>query len=315
MGVTDYGITPAGSSYSYDAAEMGAYANISKFAIQSSSPGDCLDSRSNHCMTFQENTIATGIEIKNSPGEYWAQDVAEVAKDGSCASPCVSGDYSVTWLDNIWNFSGGGYHLATADVQGNLTGGCSSSGVGKVGGDEYWYCVGPTDYGLTLPFSTWAMTGTGPNANAYYGGCTSSTDSCIQFWGAIFEGTSEPYYGWFDQVEFKAGKTGGGTPRFYVANATSPDGLPYDAEWVIAGPGGGAAATLGSAKVTLDSEYNTGAGSTMNSTGTWHHIKHAWSSGYDTAESVSNVLIQDDHGRRFIASASKGTENPRTSLW
>jgi hypothetical protein len=314
-GVTDYGVTPAGKSYSYNATTMGAFADISVFKIGAATGGGCIDANAVSCMTFQENTIVNGIEIKNQKGQYWAQDVPEVALDGKCSAPCVSNDYSVTWEDNIWNFSSGSSILNSAHMTGNLNGACSTSGVFKSGTQDYYACVGPTDYGLTLPFTIWAMTGTGPNANKFYGGCSTTKSSCIQFWGAIFEGNTEPFSGWFDQVDFSAGSLGGGDPVFHIANAPSPYGTPYDAEWVMGGPGGGSSVKMTSTDAILQSEYNTGAGSTSSSPGTWNNVQHAWSSGDDTAETATNVVMVGYSGIRYLASAAKGTANPGTSLW
>jgi thermopsin len=315
MGVTDYGITPTGTSYSYTAATMGAYADISVLKIGTATGGGCLDPDATHCLTLQENSIATGVMDKNNKGQYWTQDVPEVALDGSCSSPCVSGDYSVTWLDNIWNFSSPAVYLNAATVTGNGQGACSSSGVSASGSDFYYYCVGPTDYGLTLPFTVWAMTSVGPNANSFYGPCVGVTDSCVGFWGAIYEGATEPYHGWFDSVAFTAGSHGAGTPMFKVANTTTPLGLPYDAEWVMGGPGGGSAVAVTNSNVMLQSEFNTGAGSSSTASGTWMNVKHAWSSGYDTAEAVTNVYLNGFFGNRYLATATKGANNPQTSLW
>lgn len=316
MGETDYGITPTGTSYTYNAATMGAYADVSVLKIGAATGGGCLDIHAVHCMTIQQNSVVNGVMVQNQRGQYWAQDVPEVSLDGVCSAPCVSHAYSVTWLDNIWNFTGTSSTLNAANMAGNLTGKCSSSAVGVAGTQNYWYCVGPTDYGLTLPFTIWALTSVGPNANAFYGGCPGTPDSCIQFWGAIFEGSTEPYFGWFDQVDFTAGTLGGGHPMIHVANASTPYGLPYDAEWVMGGPGGGSAAAVTNSNVMMQSEYNTGVGSVAGSNpGTWQNVRHAWSSGADTAEAVSNVYMVNYFGARHLASATKGPDNSGTSLW
>jgi hypothetical protein len=315
MGVSDYGIGPTGTSYSYTAATMAAYADVSVLKIGAANGGGCIDPYATSCMTIQENSIAYGVMDKNNRGEYWTQNVPEVALDGSCSSPCVTGDYSVSWLDNIWNFTNTAVYLNSATVTGDLQSHCSSGGVASSGSDYYYYCAGPVDYGLTLPFTIWAMTGVGPNSNSYYGPCTTSTNSCVDFWGAIFEGNTEPYYGWYDQVEFTAGSHGGGTPLFKVANSTTGLGLPFDAEWVMGGPGGGSSVKVTNSNVAMQSEWNTGVGSTGTATGTWTNVKHAWSSGYDTAESVSNVYMFNYFGVRYLAAATRGADNTQTNLW
>jgi thermopsin len=315
MGVTDYGISPTGASTSYTAATMEAYADVSVLKIGNATGGGCLDPSATHCLTIQENSIANGVADENNKGQYWAQNVPEVGLDGSCSSPCVAGDYSVTWLDNIWNFTSTASYLNPATTVGNGQGACSVSGVGTAGKLNYYACVGPTDYGLTLPFTIWAMTSVGPNANAYYGPCVGATHSCIAFWGAIFEGATESYFGWYDSVAFTAGSHGAGAPVFRIANATTPFGLPYDAEWVMGGPGGGSSVKVTNSNVELQSQFNTGAGSGGTATGTWMNVKHAWSSGEDTAEAVTNVDMQSYFGNRYLATATRGANNPLTSLW
>jgi thermopsin len=313
MGVTDYGITPTGTSYSYTAAVMGAYADVSVLKIGTAVGGGCLDPHATACMTVQENTIATGVADENNKGQYWAQNVPEVALDGSCTSPCVTGHYSVTWLDNVWNFTSTKSYLNPSTTVGNGSRACSYSGIGTSGGLNYYACVGPTDYGLTLPFTIWAMTTVGPNANTAYGPCVGVAYSCIAYWGAIFEGSTEPYFGWYDSVAFTAGSNGAGTPVFKISNTLTSFGLPYDAEWVMGGPGGGASVKVTNSNVEMQSEYNLGAPGA--STGTWLNVKHAWSSGTDTAEAVTNVYLQSFFGNRYLATATKGTNNPQTSLW
>ncbi|MCI4326080.1 MAG: thermopsin [Thermoplasmata archaeon] len=315
MGVTDYGITPTGTSYGYTAATMSAYADVSVLKIGAATGGGCLDPDATGCLTIQENSIANGVADQNNKGQYWTQNVPEVALDGSCSSPCVTGDYSVTWLDNIWNFSSTASYLNPATTIGNGQSACSSWGVGTAGTLNYYACVGPTDYGLTLPFTIWAMTSVGPNTNAYYGPCVGASHSCVAFWGAIFEGATESYYGWYDSIAFTAGSHGAGSPTFRIGNATTPFGLPYDAEWVMGGPGGGSSVKVTNSNVMLQSEFNTGVGSSGTATGTWMNVKHAWSSGEDTAESVTNVDMQSYFGSRYLATATKGTNNPHTSLW
>jgi hypothetical protein len=304
MGITDYGVAPSGTSYAYTANAVESFADISSLTVSTSNGASCLDSNAANCMGFQSNWVTQGVKVHNHAGVYWTQDVAQVAYDSSCSSPCVSGTYSVTWLDNIWNFSHAGCTPLTGqgcmnsgDLTGNGQSKCSSTG----GVPYYYYCVGATIYDLTFPITLWTYmsvgtTGSGPSSSDVY------------FYGAILKGNSYIYGTYYDSVVFASGSRGGGTPKFAVKNASNPFGLPYDGEWDICGPSGGASVTLSSLAAILESyHYVSGTG--------WVNIKHAWSSGYDTAETVSSVNIYAFSGFRNVGSAAFGTENPQTNLW
>jgi hypothetical protein len=312
MGVVDYGVKPSLVTYSYNTTAVEGFADVSSLTVSSGGSG-CLDSHASYCMGFQSNWIDTGVYVKNHHRTYWTQDVAQVGYDSSCSSPCVSKAYSVTWLDNIWNFSYSGICptgkglgcMNSGDLTGNGKGACSSSG----GAPTFYYCVGPTVYGLTMPFTIWTFMSTGPGS-VVYGPCGSvTTSSCVDFYGAIIENNSFVYGAYYDSVSFTAGSLGGGHPVWLVKSANSPFGLPYDAEWVMCGPSSGASITLGSASVLMENEYYS------STSGGFISVKHAWSSGADTAESVKNANLYAFSGFRDVGSAVAGTENPQTSLW
>ena len=69
MGVTDYGITPTGTSYGYTAATMSAYADVSVLKIGAATGGGCLDPDATGCLTIQENSIANGVADQNNKGQ------------------------------------------------------------------------------------------------------------------------------------------------------------------------------------------------------------------------------------------------------
>src|SRR5579871_3395032 len=107
MGITDYGVNPSGGSYSYLASDVESFVDIGSIGISGTVSG-CGDPYATWCMGFQSNWVDTNVMVNNHAHVYWVQNVAQVSYDKSCSSPCVSGTYSVAWLDNIWNFSGTG---------------------------------------------------------------------------------------------------------------------------------------------------------------------------------------------------------------
>jgi len=127
MGITDYGVTPSLGSYTYRTNEVESFVDISTLHVNQSNGASCLDGNAAWCMGFQSNWVTEGVKVHNVAHDYWTQDVAQVAYDSSCSSPCVSGTYSVTWLDNIWNFSS-----ATGALSANAISGHGSNG-GRLG--------------------------------------------------------------------------------------------------------------------------------------------------------------------------------------
>lgn len=315
MGVADYGLTGSLTTYSYNTTDVEGFADIAALNIKSGGTA-CLDSSASLCMGFQLNWIDNNVVVHAKKGQYWSQDVAQVAYDKSCSSPCVSGTYSVTWLSNLWNFStssicpnGKGLGcMNKGDVTGNLAGACSSSGTGS-----YYYCVGPTVYDLKMPFTIWTFMSTGPS-NTVYGPCASVThDSCVDFYGGIIKSNAYVFGSYFDGVQFSSGSGGGGHPSFLVKDACAPYCLPYDGEWVACGPASGQHATLSSgAQVSLEEYYYS------TSSGSFVTIRHAWSSGDDTAEALTNANIFDYYGDRDTGSLATGsslTLDPGVNLW
>lgn len=313
MGITDYGVTPSGASYTYNTHMVESFADVSKFTIGAANGGGCLDANAADCMTLQSNWVTKGVQEQGFSGEYWMQDVPEIGYDSSCSSPCVSGTYSVTFLDNIWNLSyssicplGHGHGcMNAAGITGNGTGSCTSYG----GAPTFYYCVGATTYGLTLPFTVWTFMSISPGSGTIYGPCASNTTrSCVDFYMSVSEGGSIVVGGYFDSVAFKPGSHGAGAPVFHVANASMPYGLPYDGEWDFCGPGGGSSVSMTATSVNMQTFYWGPAAS-------WQSIKHAWSSGSDTAETASGVAMWSWAGFRDTAQGNTGTDNPQVSLW
>jgi|HubBroStandDraft_1064217.scaffolds.fasta_scaffold01929_4 hypothetical protein len=316
MGITDYGITRALGTYTESPSVVNSSYDIQTLSVGKASANVCEDSDAvrGECFTLQQNAVTHDTYVKNSNGSYWTQDVAEIAYDKSCSSPCTSRTYSLTWVDNIWNFSSssgicpsdvakGAGCINPKNIVGDLGGNCTASG----GHPTFYYCVGPITYGLTPGFTVTAsmdIDGAGPCKSA-------ATKTCVNFFGEIQNSVGKVLEsGYFDGVSFASGSHGAGKPTYYIADAYAPFGLPYDFEWVVAGPGGGLANSV-TVVGTMES-YICKLGCPA---GSQTPIKHAWSSGYDTAEAVSGVVVQATPKVTFEASTSSGTDNSQTSVW
>jgi hypothetical protein len=320
MGITDYGITPNLTTYKLSPKLVEDQIDIYGLGIGTASGGGCLDpdAAAGQCFTIQSNVVSHNQYVENTKGSYWAQNVPEVAYDASCSSPCVSGEYSVTFLDNIWNFSSSsgcaGTHnsgndcINPAHITGNDAGRCAAHG----GAPSYYYCLGPTVYGVYPPFTVETWTDIDDFNSA---GCHPATGvsgkSCINFYGAVLEAGSLVFSQYYDGVTFHSGAHAAGTPTFYISDSNSPFGLPYDDEWVIGGPGGGS-----SNAVDMEGDM-TGETSTCAITNCYSYpsMQHAWSSGADTAESISDVQMSPLFNSRDLGYINFNTDNPGVAEW
>jgi hypothetical protein len=322
MGITDYGISPTGATSGNSYAPLvdeSYWDSGTALDVGIANGGGCLDAdaEAGACFTIQQNQVTQATASLGHKGEYWVQNVPEVAYDESCSSPCVSGTWSVTWLDNIWNFSDNkgicpGNKDADpgcinpAEIIGDQAGRCVSTG----GAPTFYYCVGPTVYDLTPPFTVNAWSTMG-----LFGVCqTTSTYTCVNFYGSVTDGISTVFGEYYDAVKFLAGPAGPGTPSFLVKNVLTAFGLPFDYEWVFGGPGGGSSSAV-ETYGDMQSFYCSSVTLCDGDINSYHAIKHAWSSGEDTAESISDVYVIPPFNQRDQANLYFATDNPDTAIW
>jgi hypothetical protein len=327
MGITDYGITPGLTTYTKSPKVVEAQMDVYGLSIGTANGGGCLDpdAVAYQCFTIQMNAVTHNQWVKNTDGSYWIQNVPELAYDSSCSSPCVSGAYSLTFLDNVWNFtspsgvcpsdkSAGAGCINSHNIIGNKLGLCSATG----GMPELYYCVGPTYYGLQPPFTVEAWT----DVNDFVfgtGGCHAATGvgghSCVNFWqGVLVRGVPVAGSGYYDSVEFLSGSHAAGTPTFYIADTLTPLSggyLPYDLEWVMGGPAGGSNDAV---DVVGDMTLETSTCTNANCS-TYPSVVHAWSSGTNTAETISDVYMTPIFNSRQIGYLQYATDNPQTAVW
>jgi hypothetical protein len=313
MGITDYGLnaTEASKSYRFTFAES-YFDSGTSLSIGRANGGGCLDKDAEHrvCFTLQQNAIVQ--DIYGGGGYYWTQDAAEIAYDSSCSAPCVSGTYSVTFLDNVWNFSDSG-GICPSDLKtgpgcinpsrivGNGESDCRSHG----GTPTLYDCVSSTVYNITLPFTITAAT------NVNYNGCTSG-ENCVYFYGAVQEGPTIVTGGYFDEVTFHM-HDGSKDPFYQVKYVNSPVGLPEDYEWILGGPGGGSGNTIESYGDLQSFYCDSGAKCDLQTN--WHSIQDAWSSGADTGEYVFDVYVTPEFNYRDQAGLYVGPDDPQTYVF
>jgi len=315
MGIVDYGLTPASTTYTENPFVVESFLDVSALGIGTATGGGCLDpnAEAGVCFTVQQNAVLHHTYVENTIGSYWTQNVPELAYDASCSSPCVSGTYSLTWLDNIWNFSysggicpsntnAGQGCINPANIVGDYAGACSSFG----GAPLFYYCVGPTVYDLLPPFTVWAWTDVDT-----FGPCVASASyACVNFYGGIIENGGFVYGAYYDGVSFWAGTHRASGAIYYIHDSLAPYGLPYDFEWVAGGPGGGSSNSV----LLLGDMQSYQA--PARSASPLKEIKHAWSSGSDTAETISDLYMYNTAGDRpGMATTTFATDNPGIALW
>ncbi|MDA4131242.1 MAG: thermopsin [Thaumarchaeota archaeon] len=291
MGIVDYG-TNRKLTYSYEASSFVSWANFTKLQMGPSSIG-CISYQTN-CMTLQQNLVAYNVYEQGSSGgpvagEYWIQNVAFIALSGS--------NLVINQLDNIWNFSAPNAMLS-GTIYPNLSGVCAQGYYG--GQPQFWYCFGPQQLWMTVPFQIKLTTTIGVLQSGSHTG-----SSYVTFQMAAYENGKLIWTDTFDEVAFNG--LAPSSPYFYVSGKTmNPFGSFNDAETVFAGPGGGTSINVTLIRANLTEAY-TALGSSILS-----RIPHAWSAGSDTAEAAFGIkMLRPTVG---VGKATHGIDN-NNQLW
>ena len=291
MGLADFG-TNGKSTYSYKAVTFESWANFTALTIGAAKPSEtCPASGSTQCMTIQQNQVDYKVyeQGSSSPiaGEYWAQDVPFVSQIGS--------NYYVNQVDNIWNFSSYPSEMG-GTIYPNLLSNCAHTG----GQPTYYECTGNLQLAVTLPFEIMITIITGVLSSG-----THSGSSYIEFGIWVYHSDTLVGGDDFDEVAFNGAAAA--HPYFYVnGKGTNPYGLYNDAETVLAGPGSGSSISITSVKATFSESYKSPTSSTLVK------LPHAWSAGYDTAETASGVEMSSTTKGTGIAST--GVDSKK-QLW
>ncbi len=214
-------------------------------------------------VTVQLNTVLNNVTLFGvSNYVFWTQNVFFYSQR----------THSLTFLDNIWNFSSPSFTL-TANSLYNYS--------GNVVAPVYYYTIGPT-INVSYPFTV----------NLYLNTTVLGQRSAVFFNYSISSPTlKHSMSGSYDRVIFNslgAGQTAlAKTQQFLISGTTlTPTGyLLYDAELMIGGPGGGSTTSIyamsGSMHLML-----LDAG-----TGTYNNVASAYDFGTDTGETSEGVAV------------------------
>lgn len=276
MGIADFGVGPGNVGYTISSTQdLGVFRwNDAEFTNAS------LGTGSTHELTVQLNVV---LEFVQGGKDYafWIQDVA-------VPNVKTANDLTMTYEDNIWNFS------SAATSLGSGTSTLSGSGtVASDSGMNYYYDEASGSKVLDGP-------------SQFYLLVTSAVSSkglpVVSFEYSNGGGAFTTY----DTVTFNFAKAVTQDNNFYIDGLTNPpagdDYLYYSEELDVGGPGGGtyqiAAATT---VASLNLYYWNG--------NNWESTPDAWNFGGDTAESVSNVQVigEGDTSGRLETAMLNGT--------
>ena len=267
VGLADYGVnnsTGTPSSYTLDTTSYRAGVDL-----QSVTPY-YLATGVPEGFTSQLNVVLTNVTLfGNSSYTFWTQNV--FFYDAYSSQLFVE--------NNIWNFSSAPpspQPVNTFFYLPGYTNGSDNPGIG-------YYAAGtPTFTGITTPFSIEFYL----NATTLVYNGTAYTEVNFAFDlynGAGVQVMSDQY----DRALFN--NTGGGATipqaHFHIdgTNLTPTGYIPYDAEVMLGGPGGGSTATFNAINGTMTLQH-WDAG-----TGTYVNEPSAWSSGSETGETAVGV--------------------------
>lgn len=252
MGIVDYGIGPDGP---YEYATNGSVGVVTITSLST------RNSRRSTSMTFQLN-VDLVFTSNDQQYVYWIQDVVYVDTSSQV----------IGYLDNVWNSSASSANMIASGISGN----------GQVAPSKsrsfYYYVAEETLQGNNIPLQYPATITLNVTS-----GVSSSGEPKVSF--AYNDGYGLITY---DTVTFPTAHGLTSLSGFEVNGFSyNPDGLFYDSELILGGPGGGSQTTDLQSDVQLQLEYWNGHNYEM--------VANAYNFGSDTAEGIGNVLPQFSH--------------------
>ncbi len=274
-GLADYGVNNStGTPTSYTIDTTGYRATVT---LNSVNPY-YLANYNPEAFTSQLNVVLQNVTVfGNSSYNFWTQDVFfyDAYSD------------QLLLLDNIWNFSSTTF-LQPANTFLKIPGYTNGTPV-VIPGENYYYTeLGPFN-GIRPPFTVEL------NLNATtleYNG-TNYTEA--NFAIDVLNGTGATLVNdQFDRALFNNTGGSGAIPQahFHIdgTNITPTGYIPYDAEIMLGGPGGGSTATFQGINGSMTLQHT-------NSTGVYVNEPATWSSGSETGETcvgVAEYYTSDD---------------------
>ena len=226
-----------------------------------------LDDDATDYVGAQLNTVVTNVTILgNSNNSFWNQNVITYSARTNF----------LQFIDNIWNFSSPSFYMSP-DVFNQ------TSPNGTLVAPAFYYAIGPL-INVSMPFTVNLYINT---SIVNQGGLPYDI---VWFNYTVLKSNLWVAGGTYDWAIFNSQSLANPTPVIpqpeYQVNGInlSPTGyLPYDAELVLCGPGGGSTTSLWALSASMHLWFLNGT------TGTYQDVPSAFAYGTDTGETIEGV--------------------------
>ena len=213
-------------------------------------------------VTVQLNAVLNNVTLFGHTGySFWNQNVLFFS----------ARNHTVQFIDNVWNFSSPAFYMSP-----NVF----SSYDGTLVSPYYYYAIGPV-FNVSYPFTV----------QFYLNSTVLRGDNAVYFNYTLSE-ASGTVSGTYDTVVFNStyGQTAGySAPQAnYLVTSThlTPTGfIPYDAEIMIGGPGGGSTAMIYQLDATMTLQYLD------QSSGAYSNVPSAYDVGSETGETATGAAV------------------------
>ena len=239
--------------------------------------------------TSQLNVVLENVTLfGNSSYEFWAQDVMFYDANSN----------QISFENNVWNFTNTVFAMPQQTFYRGLPG--YTNGSDNPLGSENYYAAGGGAYnGVAPPFTVvfYINVTTLDYLNTNY--------TELNFDYDILNGTGvQVAENMFDRVLFNNTGDANAIPQAMIhvdgTNITGTTFIPFDAEIMLGGPGGGSTATFDQLNATMTLQHwDSGLGTYVNE-------PSAWSSGSETGE--TSVGISDYYTSNDVAVLGAGPE-------
>lgn len=256
MGIGDYGVyNNNGNLVSYSYRTTSFEGSIS---VNNMTPLYVLNDAP-QSLGVQLNAILTNVTVGTTTNNvYWTQNVMIYS----------ARTHQIQFVDNIWNFSSpnAGMTNSTLSSHGNN---------GTLIPNSLYYAVSKA-ITVSYPFKV----------ELYLNSTLTNGRNEIFFNYSLTSGgktTSASY----DNATFNSSVPLTEPASYYISgNQFAPIGqIPYDAEFVIGGPGGGSTTSLFGMNATMSLKYLSG------STGSYANVKSAFDAGSSTGETANGIAV------------------------
>lgn len=246
MGITDFGIGPNGVPYCYNTTSFRGTISLSDLNVTNNG----LRGNSS-CLGFQLNVV---LYFKSGCNTYsfWVQNAVKIN----------TMNHAMTFIDNIWNFTGSIYNMPSDTVLGN--GGVINGFLASFYAFEAPVSVEiNTSSSLTLQTNVTTCKGGVPELDLMYN------------LGNGFVTYDQPIFVFTSEVNNPVFRVDGS--QYAISNQTF-----YDASLIMGGPCAGDDIYVHSANISMQLQYWNGWN--------YQYISNAYNFGANTAEGSSNVI-------------------------